>query len=259
MFAALVIVSHSFELLDGNRIREPLTLIFGTLSVAELAVAGFFIVSGYLITQSYEGSASILWYLSKRVLRIYPAFIVVSLFCVIVVGPLAGADLAALSMRGWARVAFRMLALQIPKLPDVFVGQPYPSLNGSMWTIAYEFRCYLALVVLGSLGLIKKSVVPAVAVVLWIGAVFTTPDWPQTRFEGPFGNPHETLRLTALFLTGASFFLYRNRIVYRNEVAALAAIGLTIFLFNRVTAGPAVAIFGGYLTFWFAFLPIRRD
>jgi peptidoglycan/LPS O-acetylase OafA/YrhL len=255
VFAALVIVSHSFELIDGNRTREPLTLIFGTLSVAELAVAGFFIVSGYLITQSYENSSSILSYLSKRVLRIYPAFIGASLFCVFVVGPLAGADLATVSITGWVKILFRMLALQIPKLTDVFVGQPYPSLNGSMWTIAYEFRCYLAVVILGSLGLIKKSVLAPLTIVLWIGAIATTPDWPQVRFEGLFGNLHETLRLTALFLTGASFFVFRNRIVYRNELAALAAFGLVISLFNHVIVGPGVAIFGGYLTFWFAFLP----
>jgi peptidoglycan/LPS O-acetylase OafA/YrhL len=234
VFAALVIVSHSFELIDGNRTREPLTLIFGTLSVAELAVAGFFIVSGYLITQSYENSSSVL---SKRVLRIYPAFIGASLFCVFVVGPLAGADLATLSIAGWTRILFRILALQIPKLTDVFVGQPYPSLNGSMWTIAYEFRCYLAVAILGSLGLIKKSVLAPFTIVLWIGAIATTPDSPQVGFEGLFGNLHETLRLTALFLTGA-----------------LAALGLVISLFNHLIVGPGVAIFGGYLTFWFAFL-----
>jgi peptidoglycan/LPS O-acetylase OafA/YrhL len=254
-FATLVIVSHSFELIDGNRTREPLTRVFGTLSVAEVAVAGFFIVSGYLVAQSYDSSASTLSYLSKRVLRIYPAFIAASLLCIFIVGPLAGADLAALSIADWARLLYRMLALQIPRLPDIFAGQAYPSLNGSMWTIAYEFRCYLVVAILGSAGLIKRSVVLPLTVVLWIGAVATTSDWPLMRFEGPFGNFHETLRLTAFFLTGTSFYLFRNRAIYRSELAAIAAVGLAIALFSLTLAGPAVAILGGYLVFWIAFLP----
>ncbi len=255
LFATLVIVSHSFELIDGNRTREPLTLVFGTMSVAEVAVAGFFIVSGYLVTQSYDNSASTLTYMFKRILRIYPAFIAASVFCVFLVGPLAGADLTTVSINGWATILFRMLALQTPRLPDVFVGQPYPSLDGSMWTIIYEFRCYLVVALLGCLGLIKRSLVLPLTILLWIGAVATTDDWPRLSHEGPLGNPHETLRLTAMFLTGASFFLYRTRIPYRNELAALAALGLAVGMTNGLTASPAVAIFGGYLPFWFAFWP----
>src|ERR1700722_9985256 len=75
LFATLVILSHSYELIDGNRSREMLTHIFGTISFGILAVDGFFIVSGYLITKSYLSSAP-MNYLCKRILRIYPGFII---------------------------------------------------------------------------------------------------------------------------------------------------------------------------------------
>jgi hypothetical protein len=42
IFAMCVLVSHSIELVDGNRSREPLTFIFGTLSLGNLASTGFF-------------------------------------------------------------------------------------------------------------------------------------------------------------------------------------------------------------------------
>jgi peptidoglycan/LPS O-acetylase OafA/YrhL len=55
----MVIVSHSIELVDGKRLREPLTQVFGSVSSGEFGVDGFFLVSGYLITQSFETSRSI--------------------------------------------------------------------------------------------------------------------------------------------------------------------------------------------------------
>jgi len=42
LFAVLVILSHSPELVDGNRSREILNEMFGTLSFGEFGVDGFF-------------------------------------------------------------------------------------------------------------------------------------------------------------------------------------------------------------------------
>jgi hypothetical protein len=59
---------------------------------------------------------------------------------IVVVGPLASADLGALKGTGWMKQLGHMLLLAEPRLPNAFSGLPYPSLNGSMWTIPYEFR-----------------------------------------------------------------------------------------------------------------------
>ena len=68
-FAVLVMLSHSFELVDGDRSREILTRIFGTLSFGELGVDGFFLISGYLITKSFQDSRSAGEYVLKRVIQ----------------------------------------------------------------------------------------------------------------------------------------------------------------------------------------------
>ncbi len=80
LFAILVILSHAPEAIDGNRNREILTNIFGTLSFGEFAVDGFFLISGYLIYKSFDNSSSIKSYFYKRILRIYPGFIAAHVF-----------------------------------------------------------------------------------------------------------------------------------------------------------------------------------
>ena len=81
-FAVLVILSHSFELIDGDRSREIATRVFHTLSFGELGIYGFFLISGYLVTKSFEKSRSVGEYVFKRVLRIYPGYVVAFVLCV---------------------------------------------------------------------------------------------------------------------------------------------------------------------------------
>ena len=157
LFAVLVILSHSPELVDGNRSREILTRIFGTLSFGEFGVDGFFLISGYLITKSFQDSGSAGGYLLKRVLRIYPGYVVAYLLCIFALGPFVGGQIAELS---GARVLREIISLSKPGMQGVFPGMPYPSLNSSMWTIAYEFRCYLLVLAAGTRWPAIKTVDP---------------------------------------------------------------------------------------------------
>ena len=100
LFAALVIVSHSPELVDGNRSREVLTRVFGTMSFGEVAVDGFFLVSGYLISMSFARSRTTLSYLEKRVGRIVPGYLVAFSICSFVIAPLLEATSRCLLISG---------------------------------------------------------------------------------------------------------------------------------------------------------------
>jgi peptidoglycan/LPS O-acetylase OafA/YrhL len=237
LFAVLVILSHSSELLDGNRSREILTGIFDTLSFGELAVLGFFLISGYLVTKSLQNSRSTGDYLTKRVLRIYPGYVVAFLLCMFALGPFVGGEIETLS---GVRVAERIVLLHTPKLQGVFADTPYPALNGSMWSIAVEFQCYLILAALGVIGLLSRrfSLSLVIAGLLALSAA---------RFSGTL------LKFFAVFGCGALFYLYRDRIYYNWRLAIVAACGLIVLMFSSRLAVAAFAILGGYLLFWFAF------
>jgi peptidoglycan/LPS O-acetylase OafA/YrhL len=254
LFAILVILSHSFELIDGDRSREIATTVFHTLSFGELGVYGFFLVSGYLVTKSFEKSCSVGEYVFKRILRIYPGYVVAFVLCVMAIGPFVGGRLTVSSS---ITVLLRIALLQPPEMQGVFAGMPYPSLNGSMWTIAYEFRCYLLVILLGVTGLLSKRIVLAIltAGALALSALHVQiSDWLSFwQLAALIGVPSTTLRFTAIFGCGALFYLYRDRIQYNGRSAILAGSGLIILMFSRHCAEVAVPILGGYTLFWFAF------
>lgn len=252
-FSAMVIVAHSPEIKDANRSREMLTSLFGTLTLGEAAVIGFFVISGFLVVQSYERSRSVREYLLKRVLRIYPAFLVASFICFVVVGPLAGGPLPRLFSTETADAVFNAIMLQPTRAPGAFPGSIfYTHVNISMWTIAYEFRCYLLVIAIGAAGLFRRR-----AVMLWLTAAFFAISLAPITAEIPRGwvfvtGGWESADFFAAFFTGALFYLFRDRIAYRPVFVALAALALLGLMFVPFLARTAATVLGAYILFWFA-------
>lgn len=254
-FASLVIVSHSSELIDGNPSRELLYRLTGTITTGTLAVYGFFLISGFLIAKSFDSSSSVGGYLAKRVCRIYPAFLVAYCLCLFAIGPFVGGHLSSLHFTDFVAA----LLLLTPFLHGAFAGLPHASLDGSMWTIAYEFRCYLLVIPLGLVGMYSKPyalAVLAAALFIIVGLIN-----PQThismRAEALIGEPIMMARLLAVFCTGSLFYALRDMIVYQMRFASAAAIALSLTISVPALTAASVSVFGGYLVIWTA-LGIRN-
>jgi peptidoglycan/LPS O-acetylase OafA/YrhL len=256
LLALLVMLSHAPELQDGDRHRELLTRLFHTLSFGELAVDGFFLLSGYLIVQSWQAAPVAGVFLRKRILRIFPGFVVASLVCVYLVGPL-GADSASYFRElSTASVLLALPVLHAPVIPAVFDGLPYARVNGSMWTIALEFLCYLGVLALGLAGAIRNRR-------LWLGLTLAGfslyllgRSGLPLRWTVQMVTTHPLVRLGSLFGAGGCFYLYRNVLRYTPRGALLAGVALVTLLFSPPLAEVALAAFGGYLLFYFAHKPL---
>src|SRR6204780_4085177 len=148
--AASVIFSHSFFISEGNEMHEPLIWLTGRQAILGLAgVFVFFAISGFLVTQSWEHTASPPRFLAKRCLRIFPGLFVALVLSAFVLSPLVTTlPLAEYFRRPepYLYVIHNMeLSVETHELPGVmFVDNPVGlEVNGSLWTLRYEFMMYL--------------------------------------------------------------------------------------------------------------------
>lgn len=261
VFALMVILSHSTEVIDGDRHREPLTRLFGTSqSAGSLAVTGFFLLSGYLIVKSWDRFPRPVPYLAKRVLRIYPGFIVASLATAFVFPAMVVDSMSAyLHEIDPLQYGATLIFLLAPTLPQFFPA-PHPDPNGPMWTIAYEFRCYLIVAILGMCGVIRRRKIWlafAVAIVLTSFAPpFSDGDW-SLAVRLASGEPNELLVFAAAFFVGGLFYLFREAILLRDRYAAMALILFVVSLAWEQTYPLGRLTAGAYLLFWFGGRNIR--
>ena len=143
--ATLVIAGHSVALTG----RQPLTW-FET-DIAPFALRIFFIISGYLICESWNRDPSLYRYLAKRVLRIVPGLFAVVVLTALVVGPLF-TTLTLSQYLGYPsfRLYFwNLLLAPFFALPGVFQGNLLQAVNGSIWSIPIEFLMYVLLPLYG--------------------------------------------------------------------------------------------------------------
>ena len=265
-FAILVVFSHCFEVIDRDPHNEPFDRLFHTVSLGDLSVDGFFLLSGFLILHSWQRDPSFGPFLLRRILRIYPGFIVATLIGGLLVAPYFAASASAY----WSafepfRFVTWMLALTEPAVPPSFAGLPYPDLNGAMWTIQYEFLCYLLVGILGVAGLAGSRK-------LWLGlwaAVIVASFFPAQfiALRGVGENtrlmlcdePASFVRFLSFFIAGALFYLYRDRIRLDARWAAVAAVIFFAALFNQNTVRLFLPTAGAYLLFWLAFAKLPEN
>ena len=268
LLALSVILCHSYAVFLGwesfARYEFFMKWTNGRISIGSTAVNFFFVISGFLIVRSFEYSKNLWQFLKNRVLRIYPGFIVVFIVSFFVFGPMG--HMKELSIDAyldfldsvWVKKEIsNMLSLQSPVEKNYFTQLPQYGLNNSLWTIQYEFICYLSVPVLAWLGVLKHKrwllfalIVSHILLSLQsLGYIFP---FNQKLSGGIIENPYYYPRFFTYFLLGAFVYLYRNSLPRNIFLAILSAI--LIFLgFKTNLVDIFWPIPGTYLLFYFAY------
>jgi peptidoglycan/LPS O-acetylase OafA/YrhL len=253
--AASVIFSHSFLLAEGTQTKEPLWAATGGQCV--LGVVGvfvFFVISGYLITQSFEQTRGAGRFVTKRALRIFPGLAGCIAVCGFVVGPLV----TTLPLEEYfaSPLLYRFVAgnlvldVEQNRLPGVAFS-PYDVggiVDGPLWSLPCEVLMYALVLVLGLMRLLRTKLIVAL-ILLGMAAI-----WGDVSRTGLLGSDllGSTAWLLAFFAVGMAIYRLGDRCPWDWRLAVAAALGLVA----AAQLGVFILCFpllGGYLTLYLGF------
>jgi peptidoglycan/LPS O-acetylase OafA/YrhL len=260
--AILVVWSHSFAIYFGSENREPLTfLTLGAIRSGELGVHVFFMISGFLITQSFDRSSSLSSFFKKRIARIYPGYLVAVAICAFIIIP------AYSPITYTVQSIVKTIGLNL-LLQGWFVTQPFSggAVNGSLWSIPFEFWCYIGVAVLGVSGLARRKellLLAFVCILMGHAAVLIT----GKIFGGGilatiFGWPNFWFRMLPCFMAGMLIYQYRDSLP--RQLGLVVAGLLLVLIVTRLPLeapwrfGLAALVYPAafaYAVFYFAFSP----
>lgn len=247
--AVSVMFSHAFLIADGTQKHEWLIRLTGNQSILGLCgVFVFFAISGFLVTQSFEQTGDPLRFLAKRALRIFPGLFVAALLSALVLAPLVSTLELGAYFRQSAPYRYilsnSLLMQSVHELPGVmFANNPAGlEINGSMWTLRFEFMMYVMVMALGMLRLLKLSVMLGL---LALGLACLQFQDELDFLLGGWG------WLLAFFAMGMILYRLRATAIFDGRIAALALAGLVLSVPLRQFI-PLFPLFGCYLALWLA-------
>ena len=289
VLALAVVFSHSITL--GSFGSESIP---GKTTLGTLAVYGFFGISGYLIAGSASRN-SVGRYLWQRFLRIFPAYWICLLVTAFVLGTISwfhgnpelsrrcGVHCYLFQSQGPFGYLLHNFWLQGNQfmITGTLRGALPLGWNASLWTLAYEFLCYLLLAALAAVGLLKRrSIVLFLTATLWTAeiVIISIPalnhDFARNGSLGVIQLFHfklftiSLLVLVPIFLSGSLIFLYREKLPDSGTLAfgatllVLAGFAIPAGLgapFWQRTSLNLSAVFLAYSLIWLGIhLPLQR-
>jgi len=256
--ATAVLVSHAYPIALGPDAIQPLKDLTGH-SLGSLSVYVFFAISGFLITMSFERTSTYTSFMAARVLRLFPGLLISLLAVAFLLGPMVSTLGVAGYLTHIETYTFtirNMLLYPLQyTLPGVFETQPYPSVEGSIWTLFYEVVCYMGVFVLGVIGILRRPMLVGAAfgayLVIWFGIEWL--DMPVNRIV-------RIQELSLPFVIGMAFYVWREKLPL-SLIGVVALVGLTWAASATLAYDFVLALALSYATFWLAYIPgglIRR-
>ena len=254
VFAWFVVISHSY-FLNGSSISDPLGWATENyLIFSYVGVKGFFVISGYLIFQSLIRSSSLMEYLTKRVLRIFPGLIVaVFLTLVATYFVYPKKDIPYFLNPEIYSYFLDNILLFISHfdIPGVFENMKSTALNGSLWTIKFEFLCYLLLITIFPFKSKKRTtaIITTFLLLSLVALQLLFPAWLH-RINKPI-QLDLMVELASYFLMGsvlACFYWETN--AYKNSMLYISIALILVAVFFRLDRLILIAPLG-YLIIWF--------
>ncbi|MEO0369826.1 MAG: acyltransferase [Pseudomonadota bacterium] len=251
--AVAVLVSHAYPIASGPDTPQPFYALTG-FSLGSISVYAFFVISGFLIAQSYERGRSRTQFLVARFLRLWPGLIVSILAVALLLGPLVTALSPAAyfgDTETWTFIARNITLISVQyHLPGVFEDLPYTDIEGSIWTLLYEVLCYGGVFVLGVLGLLGRPWAMVAVFVAYVSLYFGV----RLVDLGLHSKINALITLAFPFGVGTAFYIWRRYLPLTIWGVAVLAL-LAWVAKGTLVYGPLFTLALGYAVFWAAYIP----
>lgn len=237
ILASTVMFSHGWDLTQPETGLDPSVPILG-FPVSRLAVFLFFTLSGFLVTGSLVKRGAVDFTLARG-LRLLPG-----LWALFGTLPL-GQYLADPMTRNFVLRNALLWGGEF-RLPGVFDHNQFANVvNGSLWTIPHEVRCYIVLALIGAVGLLASRRLLLALFVVAAAVHLVVPEGIIPVLENP-------RRLAFSFFLGVLVFLWRERLWLSWPLALIVA-ALVLMLPAGVVKTMAIQVSLGYLVLVAAF------
>lgn len=267
-----VLYNHSFVLFRDYGKQDITTLAFSFFDAGSLSVAGFFMISGLLLTQSFFQTTCKLEFILKRFFRLFPGLFISLLFIIFFIGPLA----TNLTLREYltSRDTYRLLynvflsnEVFIFDIPSCFNKNIIPFIvNGSLWTMPFELlSCIMLFLFLTMRNFVYNESLKRIEKILigllfsyFVLYIFGIVDLLNrvlgllTGFTGSLTGENSPLRLYVFFATGSALYFLRNRVVLSFWVLIVFLMGLFFMNLLHIEGIPKLII--EYLVIVYALL-----
>lgn len=258
LLAVMVMARHALDVSYGLGTTDRMWPIWSAPVVA-LILPMFFALSGFLVAGSLERTPSLVNFAALRALRIMPALAVEVALSALVIGPLLTTTPLGDYFRDpkfWSYL-LNMLGDVHFHLPGVFLANPLPDrVNGQLWTVPWELACYVTLMGLAVVGLVRRrSLFLGVIIGACLGLWVTQQIRGQSPIVGAY-TVHSPV-LVASFLSGVAIFAFRERLAWNGVLAALAA--MVTWALMEAPGGQFIAPLPiAYLTVWLGLCNPRK-
>ena len=257
LFASFVVITHSYPLSGEVECDWLCQITNNQLGLSYLGVKGFFILSGYLIFQSFARSTNVYNYYWKRFLRLFPGLIVILvLTCISAIFIYDGSLQDFINNSKFQDYFINNLLLYSPKytMNGIFLNNPYPSaINGNFWTLSYEFTMYILISLLFFIknnSIAIKLVVIVSFLLLLTGNVFYFEEMNIYHY-GKISAGH-LMDLGFYFMSGSAMAAFQiEKIKFKNSILLALTILTTISFsfdvfvdFKYFILPPFVVLFG---------------
>lgn len=226
----MVLYAHSFVFYGQHEVN-----FLNLTSYGGLGVSIFFVISGYLITKSWDSDPDPVRFFIKRALRIFPALIVVVVLSAVLIGPI----FSSLSIGDYFNHPFflsyfkNIILYPFFALPGVLENVRFPNvLNGSLWSLPIEFFLYCLVLVVGFF--LKSSKLLYLFLLMVFLLVLKYWIWPGAEMLVIYGSDVRQFFLAGIyFIIGACYCKFKLEKFF--SLSGVAVAGFLIVFFAGLT------------------------